>query len=545
MEKVALLSNVNMNPVIQNIKKKYNVFKSAGYGNVFEEMMNKDSNLYEFNPQAIYIILDIKELCINCENVEQINLEILNWFSLLRKCINTHIVYFVSDVDFRSYDIEIGQNDLDTLDIEQIWKKELKHIMSDFTNVYPFSYKKCVEKIGKDNFYTDKLWYLGRIIHTSTAKDALIKEIENSLQIIKGNQKKVLILDLDNTLWGGVIGEGEYNDIELSDEKIGLIYKDLQRIIKKIKNAGVLLAIVSKNNYEDAISVIRTNQHMILKEDDFIVKKINWVQKDVNILEISKEINLGLDSFVFFDDNPTEQELVRLSLPDVTVPEFPNKIELLPKVMEEIYDKYFKKFIFTNEDKERTSQYLANSKRLELQKEVMDFTSYLKGLHIIVKSVEPSLNKQRLFQLINKTNQFNLTTRRYTMVKLEEIIQDSDKKVYMFEVSDRFGNNGITAIVIVDLLNKAFIDTFILSCRIMGKFIENYIIDFVEKDLLESGYKILFSKYVKTSKSKPVEDFYDRMGYKIMEETEDYKLYCINLETRLNREYYVEKESNE
>ncbi|WP_313131393.1 HAD-IIIC family phosphatase [Anaerocolumna sp.] len=542
MEKIALLSNVNIEPIIQDINKKYVVFKSVGYGNVFEEMMNISSNLYEFKPEVIYIIIDIKELCIYCESVEQIHSEISNWFSLLRKCIKTHIVYFISDVDFRSYDIEIGHNGLDTLDIEHIWKKELKDIIRDFTNVYLFAYKKQIEKVGKDNFYTDKLWYLGRIIHTSIAKYALIKGIEDSLQTLKGTPKKVLILDLDNTIWGGVIGEGDYNDIELSDEKIGLIYKDLQRIIKKIKDTGVLLAIVSKNNYEDAISVMRTNQHMILREDDFIVKKINWVQKDINILEISKEINLGLDSFVFFDDNPAEQELVRISLPDVTVPEFPNKIELLPKAMEEIYNKYFKKLVFTNEDKERSLQYLANSKRLELQKEAVDFASYLKGLHIAVNPVDPSLNKQRLFQLINKTNQFNLTTQRYTMIEVEEIIQDSDKRVYMFEISDRFGNNGITAVVFVNLLNEVYIDTFILSCRVMGKFIENYIIDFVENDLLKAGYKILFSKYIRTSKNKPVEDFYDRLGYEIIEETEEYKLYCINLETRINREYYVEKE---
>ncbi|ROR31542.1 HAD superfamily phosphatase (TIGR01681 family)/FkbH-like protein [Mobilisporobacter senegalensis] len=541
MQKIALLSNVNMEPVIQNITKKHNIFKTTGYGNVFEEMANKNSQLYKYNPEVIYIIIDIKEICINCESIEQIHLEVSNWFSLFRKCINSHIVYFISDVDFRSYDMEIGTDDLDTLVIEQIWKKELKNVINDFTNIHQFSYKKQVEKIGKDNFYTNKLWYLGRIIHTNLAKDSLIKEIDNCLQLLKETQKKVLILDLDNTIWGGIIGEGEYNNIELSDEKIGLIYKDLQRIIRRIKNTGILLAIVSKNNYEDAISVIRTNQHMILKEDDFIAKKINWIQKDINILEISKEINLGLDSFVFFDDNPAERELVKNSLPDVTVPEFPNRIELLPKAMEEVYTKYFKKLTFTNEDKERSLQYLANSKRLELQKKTMDFTSYLTGLHITVKPVEPFLNRQRLFQLINKTNQFNLTTQRYTMVELEEIIQAPNKKIYAFEISDKFGNNGITAVVIVNLLNQAFIDTFILSCRIMGKFIENYIIDFVEKDLLKDGYQILFSKYIKTSKNKPVEDFYDRMGYQIIEATEDYKIYRISLETKLDREYYIKR----
>ncbi len=544
MRKIALLSNVNIDPVINNITSDYEVYRSSGYGNVFEEIMNKNSTLVSFQPSVIYIILDITELCTNCIGIEQLRNQITTWFSLFRNCIDNQITYFVSDADARTYDMEINIDEYANSDIEYLWNQCLMDVMKNYKNIFKFPYKKQSEKIGKDNFYSDKLWYLGRIIHTGIARDSLIEEIYNCMHLLEVKQKKVLLLDLDNTLWGGIIGEGEKANIKLSNEKTGLIYKELQKVILKIKNTGVLLGIVSKNNYVDAITIIRSHPHMILREEDFVIKKINWTDKNINILEISKEINLSLDSFVFFDDNPIERELVKTLLPEVVVPVFPDSIELLPKIMEQIYTNYFKKLIFTEEDKERTAQYLVNVKRTEIQKEAVDFASFLKGLNITVNSIEPQEHIERLYQLLNKTNQFNLTTHRYTMVEVENLLADANKLTYMFEVADKFGNNGITAIVIIFLSKEANIDTFILSCRIMGKYIENYILDFIENDLLMKGYTILKSKYVKTSKSKPVEDFYERMGYEVEISTNNYKMYRINILTKPEREYYVQKELN-
>ena len=547
MTKIAVLSNINMDPVISAVEG--DIIKPDGYGSVFEELFRPDAAVYTQNAQHIYLILDMAELLVNCTHTEERKQEIDQWFQNLNGCLKQDKMYFISDADCRYDWFSVSIDGNEVRDLEFYWYQKLRECCAANPNVHIFPLKRIVEQLGKREAYTDKMWYLGRIPFGAQAREAIAQEIAHCEKML-GTPKKVLLLDLDNTLWGGVIGEGNESDIQLGNEKTGLIYKDLQRVIKRMKDCGVVLGIVSKNNPEDALKVIREHPHMVLREEDFAILKLNWEPKDQNIRAIAQELNLGTDSMVFFDDNPAERALVQSSLPEVTVPDFPSQTEQLPKVMLQIFRDYFEKWVYTKEDTEKTAQYRANAKRKELQESQTDYAGFLKSLDIRVKRVDAVAHRERLLQLLNKTNQFNLTTVRYTMAELEAVLHDREgHQVYLFEVSDRFGNNGITAAVIagfqkldaeatVAKANQAEIENFVMSCRIMGRMIEHMILDYVEKDVLNRGYAELKASYVYTPKSKPVEHFYEDCGYKVCRADATHKEYLTELLERKEKEWY-------
>jgi FkbH-like protein len=283
---------------------------------------------------------------------------------------------------------------------------------------------------------------------------------------------------------------------------------------------------------------------MILKKDSFAIIKINWESKDRNIAEACDELNIGLDSAVFFDDNPAERELIKSMLPQVTVADFPDKEEDLPDVMAEIYHEYFEKAHVTKEDLEKTRQYAQNAERRELLKSTGSFEEYLKSLEMVMKRENPAAHVERFLQLVNKTNQFNLTTGRYTLDELTEIINNPDKRVFLYSVADRFGDNGIVAALIADVSGEtACIEEFVMSCRVMGRHIEHAIITDVENQLGCDGVKILRGIYIPTSKNGPVAGLYDELGYTLSAEEADGRAEYeveIQIAKRVKRVYYVD-----
>jgi FkbH-like protein len=348
-------------------------------------------------------------------------------------------------------------------------------------------------------------------------------------------------LDLDNTLWGGLAGENDISPVNLSDDHSGLAYKNLQRVILGMQKQGVLLGIISKNNPEDADNIIDNHPHMILRSGCFAVKKINWDAKDKNIVTACDELNIGTDSAVFFDDNPAERELVKTMLPEVIVPDFPDRAEELPDVMTKIYHEYFEKPRITEEDLKKTRQYAENAERNRLLKHTESFDDYLINLETVIKREKPETNTERFLQLVNKTNQFNLTTQRYTLEELTDILDNADKKTFLYRVSDRFGDNGIVAALIVDMSAESpCIEEFVMSCRVMGRHIEHAIITEVEKELSCQGVKKLCGKYIPTAKNAPVAGLYEELGYTKLCENEDGSIeYEIEIAKSPKRVYHV------
>lgn len=519
--RVALLSNINLNPVVRLLKDSFEVFETEGYGNELGMLLNQHSSVYAFDPDYIFLIEDIAELTGHSLGMQQIQAAVEKWFCILESVILPEKIYYVSDVYYFSPDFETVWDKGIKLEIEKVWEDRLRACVDAHDNVRVFRYRRMIEGEGENNSFSLKMWYMGKILHSMNILKEISEEIKRQILISGRVPKKVLLLDLDNTLWGGLAGENDVTPVILSEDKSGAAYKSFQRMLFWMKEQGVVLGIVSKNNENDALDIIRNHPHMVLREADFSIYRINWKPKHENITEIAKELNIGLDSIVFLDDNPAERKLVRDFLPAVTVPEFDAVPENLTAALTQIYHSYFEKTVITAEDKNKTEQYQANKLRLEMREKAVDFDSYLENLEIRLTRVAPAKNKARWLQLMNKTNQFNLTTMRFSEENIESILEDEKKEVFLYSVQDCFGDNGIVVAAILDYTDEPTIIEFTMSCRVMGREIENAVIEEIEKSVKSKGYKSVVGVYRPTEKNKPVASLYASLGYDRTEVLDD------------------------
>jgi FkbH-like protein len=349
-------------------------------------------------------------------------------------------------------------------------------------------------------------------------------------------RKKCIVLDLDNTLWGGVLGEEGVAGIQLGNTYPGNCYSDLQRYLAEASKHGIILAICSKNNESDAMEVFEKNPNMILKMDQIVAHRINWENKPTNIKSLAREINIGLDSMVFVDDNPVERELVKKAIPEIVVPEFPKEPYYISVFIKTVLEDYFQIYKLTAEDLEKTSQYKENYKRDNFRGEFTSIEDFLKNLdiEITIKKAD-KFNISRIAQMTQKTNQFNLTTKRYAENEISRFIENGDM-VLCASVKDKFGDNGITllAIVTFDLLSKtSFIDTYLLSCRILGRGIENVFLNFILNQIYLKGYGKVEACYLPTAKNGQVRDFYEKNGFRVIEKGDSITKYTMELEKEI------------
>lgn len=546
--KVALLSNVNMNPVNRLLRSSQDVevYDTQGYGNELGVLLDRESSLYRFNPEMIFIVVDIMETIGHNMDFRAVKLKIDEWFHMFESSLQEEFIYYISDAYLYGTEMDIVWDKSLKINIESYWINNLKKLTGEHSNVRVLSYSRLVQQIGEERAFSLKMWYMGKIPHSVEFHKALANEVLYLSNLETRQSKKVLLLDLDNTLWRGMAGEHNNDPIILSDDGVGLAYKNFQRSLKQLKLQGVILGIVSKNNEADAMEIISNHPHMVLRENDFSVMKINWNNKNENIVQIAKELNIGLDSMVFVDDNEAEQSLVRETLPEVLVPGFPKRPEELASFIASIYHDYFERPVITEEDREKTEQYLSNAERNKFLKNSMNFEDYLKGMEMEVVRVIPKEHKERLLQLMNKTNQFNLTTMRFTEKDVLGIIDSQDKEIFLYKVSDRFGDNGVVAAAIVEYGDEAKIIEFTMSCRIMGRKIENAIIEDMENACRVHGYQEVIGVYKPTGKNKPVEALYTSLGYeKRCVQDNGAVEFCVRLDKKLTRDYYLTRNNEE
>ena len=536
--KVALLSNVNMSFVTRLLKKHMDMYEGEGYGNELGLLMDRSSSYHVYAPDICVLIMDLWELVgADAENVQAID----RWFAMLEGALDDKTTYYVSDAYIWGADGTLFVSEAKKVALEHYWLARLEQLVANRGNVRVLPYAGVIRKLGETLAFSEKLWYMGKILHTNEAQKQIAELILHKVELESRIAKKVLVLDLDNTLWGGLAGEHDITPITLSDDHTGMAYKNLQRVIKKMQEFGVVLAIASKNNEADALELIDKHPHMVLRSDAFAAKRICWDSKADSIQAMAKELNLGLDSFVFFDDSASERELIKQMLPQVTVPDFPEKPEELPEAMISIYKEYFEKAYVTAEDAKKSEQYLQNAKRAELEKAAVSFADYLKQLSIKVERVDAKESAERFTQLLNKTNQFNLTTKRHEASEIRAMLEDASKRIYLYRVEDALGDYGIVAAVIVSLdSNIPVVEEFVMSCRVMGKYIEYGILTAVEEELRTEGFDRIRGIYVPTAKNKPVERLYEKAGYALCKEQDDTFVYEMNLASMSNREYYME-----
>lgn len=353
-------------------------------------------------------------------------------------------------------------------------------------------------------------------------------------------RKKCIVLDLDNTLWGGVLGEDGISGIKIGGDYPGKAFAFFQKSLLQLSKAGVILTVCSKNNEADVLEAWEKNPFMVLKKEQFAAYRINWTDKATNIKELAEELNIGLDSFVFVDDNPTERELIKQTLPMVSVPEFPAQPYELPVFFKKLVEDYFKVYSITDEDKKKTEQYKANAARVQAQHSFTNIGAFLESLEIqITIEAANEFNIPRIAQMTQKTNQFNLTTKRYTDADVKGFLANG-WKIWCVSVADRFGDNGITGCIMVDVDT---IDTFLLSCRILGKGIEKAFIKKIISLLKENGVKTVKAAYLPTAKNAQVAEFYDRCGFSLVAENadggKDYALDLNSADLEIEKYYHI------
>ncbi len=509
--KVAVLSNINFSYLAKN----YDDIYVAGISEYYNELILEDSHLNKNYFDVVFYFLDVEE------NLEYFSNMIDQLYRAISSFIEKHnkTLFVMSSFFYPHFDIYHYLKNNNNNALIDSFNNKLKSLNSK-SNFYFLDFNLFLSKYGYRNIITPNYWYLGRIKYSLEMANYLLNELKNIYNAYRGNIKKVLIVDLDNTLWGGVLGEDGINGIKLSEDGEGKIYRDFQKNIKKLKELGVILCVASKNNLEDVTEVFRLHPMMALSLDDFIIKKINWNPKPENIKEIANELNLGIDSFVFIDDSVFERNLVREVLPECIVPEFPSDITYLNIwFYEEVVYKYFPKLNITDEDKEKNEQYLRNFLRENI-KNNLTFDEYIKQLEIkLTYYINDDRFISRMAQLTQKTNQFNLTTKRYTESDMIDFMRRDDTYIFALEYEDRFGKEGIVGLAIVFLINEvAKIDTFLMSCRIIGRKVEFDFINYIIEYFSQKGIKRYEGEYISTSKNIIVKNFYKECGFVEYEE---------------------------
>ena len=469
---------------------------------IFWEISNLTEGLQHeielFDDKQLQDLLDkVKsEIALVFENLKNTSLVIFNYFSTIAFS-----------------DSNIQKNNLDWLSShlnDYLDKNSPK-------NVKLINLERRISKIGIERSIDYRFFYSSKSLYKIEFYKNYVEQIKPLLLSANGKAKKALIFDCDNTLWKGILGEDGFDGIDMSAHtKNGKIFREIQNIALSLSKQGVLLGICSKNNKSDVEEVISIHPDMLLNNDILTIKKVNWIDKATNLIEMAQELNIGLDSFVFVDDSSFEVNLIKEQLPEVKVLQVPTRLHDYPQLLRDNLGLFYN-LSYTKEDLNKNEMYKQQGIRESLKNEFSTIDDYLSslGLKINVYIDDKSIIS-RMSQMSQKTNQFNLTTKRYTEKDIENFIDSLNTKVFAWSVSDKFGDNGITGLCIIKLESnsqKAEIDTFLMSCRIIGRNIESSIMDFIINDLYKLGVRKISAKFIETSKNSQVKEFYKKNSF--------------------------------
>jgi FkbH-like protein len=461
-----------------------------------KELLNSDFIVIAMDSNYFLDSFDNGNYKKNRSNFKNFEYRVINWINSIQKYGRSKIIFWNVALDYyQYYGLKIKSTQYI---LSEKYNSLLIKLAKIYKNFYIFDIEKISNFIGYKNFYDERLFFLAQIPISIEGQKLIAFECSRLISSIIKVKKKCLVLDLDNTLWHGVVGEDGIEGIKIGENFIGNQFKKFQKYLKNLKDKGTLLSICSKNNYEDALNAFINKPEMILKINDFVSLKINWNKKNENIKEIAKELNIGLDSIVFFDDSEMERMLIKKTLPEVNLINVPKDPSLYIEALEE--SGYFDDLKNTKEDFNKTKKYKIIEKYKKFKSKFFDESEFLKELKMtaVISSIKKN-NFDRCLQMTNKVNQFNLTTKRYDEQKLFDFIKKNCVSS-VIKVMDRFGDYGITGLAIAKRENQQIwkIDTFLMSCRIIGRNIENVLIsDLIDKIKKKNGIFII-GKYYKT-----------------------------------------------
>ena len=508
-----------------------------------QDMLDPGSNLYQFDPQIVILAVQTRDLvpdlwCRYTEMpatevkriVDQTLINLNTWISTFRSRSQAHLILHTLELPpMPNAGILDGQTEHNQAEAIQAVNRELRRMVSKHTGVYVLDYEALVSRFGRVRWHDECKWLTMRMPIAADCLIHLAKEYLRFLLPVMGRVCKALVVDLDNTLWGGVIGEDGLHGIQLGTEYPGAAYLELQRVILDLYHRGIILAVCSKNNMDDAMEVLQQHPSMLLRPQHFAALRINWNSKVKNLEDIAAELNIGIDALAFLDDNPRECEQVRSELSEVYVIDLPSDPMRYAQALREC--PVFERLTLSSEDQNRVRYYVEQRQRKELQERTGSLEDFYRSLEMEVEITEASPELfPRISQLTQKTNQFNLTTHRYSEQQIAAMARDTHWHIYTLRVRDRFGDNGLVGVAITCVSGDICeIDTFLLSCRVIGRTVETALLAYLSRKAVEEGVRFLRGWYLPTKKNLPARDFYPSHNFQLIREEDSRMLWDLDL----------------
>ena len=493
------------------------------YNQIDAQVMDPGSELYRFAPNAVLIQMCTEKLyeafCaapLNCRSsfAEDTYARIVRIWEQM----NTNIAATILQCNFPLMDDGVfGQFGSKTADSFLFQQRKLNFLLmqgcQDVKNVYLIDLDSIQATVGRKAFSDPKLYYIAKMPISVDVLPEIAKKVLDQIQALRGITKKCVVLDLDNTLWGGVIGDDGLSGIQIGELGTGHAFSDFQAWLKELKNRGMLLAVCSKNNEPAAKEPFEKHPEMVLRLEDISMFVANWEDKASNIRNIQKTLNIGMDSLVFLDDNPFERNLVRSMIPEITVPELPEDPALYLQYLSNLG--LFETASYSAEDAGRTQQYRQQAERAVFESSFQSYEDYLEGLAMkAVAAPFDVFHYPRIAQLTQRSNQFNLRTVRYTEAEIEAIANDNNRITLYFTLKDKFGDHGLISVVILDKQGQElFVSEWLMSCRVLKRGMEEFIINKILQTAADNGFRKVIGEYIPTPKNAMVKDLYEKMGF--------------------------------
>ena len=507
--RIHVLSNVNLAPLVPRITG--HEVTLGDYGDVLRTLTDPNT---DFVAEVLMVLLDGDELMDSGDLSAEIPTAIDNFAKSHPEMMVITSTICPSPSTSSTY--EISQTKDGRSAQGRAYESAIVEVATANTNVIIFDVKLVFDKYGREKLTSSTFWYAGRIPYTTLWFEECGRHVAGLLDAYAGRTRKVLVCDLDGTLWGGILGEDGPSGIALGEDGVGKCYRDLQRQIKTLLENGALLALTSKNNRTEVDDVFTGHPMMILQPEDFVATRVGWGDKVSSLVAIAEDLSLGLDSFVFLDDNPVERAMISENLPTVAVPDFPTRPELLLEwFVDEVAFPYFPRVRVLDSDRNKTAQYQARNERISEAESVVDLDAFIERLEIQLDiRTDDEFSVERAAQMTQKTNQFNLTTKRCTPDQIKAWMNSNDHAVFTLAYQDRFGDEGIVGLAVI-ALSTADIPVFLLSCRIIGRKVERSLLRCIEEFAVQNDLTEIKCLFVPTEKNSVSAEFLNESGWVI------------------------------
>ncbi len=496
----------------------------ADYDQIFAQVADAGSELYAFAPDGILIYMCAEKLYETFCNTElqerghfaeSIYAQITKYWSMIGAHTNASVLQFnFIELDDKVFGNYAGKTEGSFL--YQIRKLNCMFMQGaqEHKNVFPVDLAQTALWFGLERFRDPRLYYAAKMPLSMEALPAVAAQVLDVICAIMGRIKKCIILDLDNTLWGGVIGDDGLAGIQIGELGMGHAFSDFQMWIRELGRRGIILAVCSKNEEETAKEPFEKHNEMVLRLDDIAVFVANWEDKATNIRQIQQILNIGMDSIVFLDDNPFERDAVASLIPQITVPDLPDDPAQYVPYLQSLH--LFETASHTREAANRAQQYQAEARRIEAQKHFDSYDDYLKDLNMQANALPfDEYHYPRIAQLTQRSNQFNLRTVRYTEADVQRLANDGRYITLYFTLKDKISDYGLISVVVMEKQDEEtlFVDTWLMSCRVLKRGMEEFVVNKMIETAKQNGYQNVVGEYIKTPKNAMVEHIYAKLGF--------------------------------